>query len=100
MMSKELKKEAKSYAKRKFGEEEQAYLHDIIAQVYYDGADTLCKLIGEQKLKINYAKTIIQDLLDNSDEYARQRAIDFLMEERNEKANQKDFDRNQNQQGL
>ena len=54
MMSKELKKEAKSYAKRKFGEEEQAYLHDIIAQVYYDGADTLCKLIGEQKLKINY----------------------------------------------
>lgn len=41
-------------------------------------SDTLCKLIGEQKLKINYAKTIIQDLLDNSDEYARQRAIDFL----------------------
>ena len=27
-----------------------------------------------------YAKTIIQDLLDNSDEYARQRAIDFLEE--------------------
>ena len=25
-----------------------------------------------------YAKTIIQDLLNNSDEYARQRAIDFL----------------------
>ena len=27
-----------------------------------------------------YAKTIIQDLLSNSDEYARQRAIDFLKE--------------------
>lgn len=27
-----------------------------------------------------YAKVIIQDLLDNSDEYARQRAIDFLKE--------------------
>lgn len=25
-----------------------------------------------------YAKTIIQDLLNNSDEYARQRAIDYL----------------------
>lgn len=30
--------------------------------------------------KLTYAKTIIQDLLDNSDEYARQRAIDFLKE--------------------
>lgn len=28
-----------------------------------------------------YAKTIIQDLLDNSDEYARQRAMDFLEED-------------------
>lgn len=27
-----------------------------------------------------YAKTIIQDLLDNSDEYARQRAMNFLEE--------------------
>ena len=27
-----------------------------------------------------YAKTIIQDLLDNSDEYARERAINFLKE--------------------
>ena len=27
-----------------------------------------------------YAKTIIKDLLDNSDEYARQRAIEFLKE--------------------
>lgn len=30
--------------------------------------------------QLEYAKTIIQDLLDNSDEYARQRAIDFLEE--------------------
>lgn len=30
---------------------------------------------------MNYAKAIIKDLLDNSDEYARQRAIDFLKEE-------------------
>lgn len=28
-----------------------------------------------------YAKIIIQDLLNNSDEYARQRAMDFLKEE-------------------
>jgi len=35
--------------------------------------------------KVNkYAKTIIQDLLDNSDEYARQRAMDFLEEVENE----------------
>ena len=30
--------------------------------------------------QLEYAKTIIQDLLDNSDEYARQRAMDFLEE--------------------
>lgn len=30
--------------------------------------------------KMNYAKAIINDLLDNSDEYARQRAYDFLKE--------------------
>lgn len=29
---------------------------------------------------LDHAKTIIQDLLDNSDEYARQRAVDFLRE--------------------
>ena len=32
--------------------------------------------------QLEYAKTIIQDLLDNSDEYARQRAVDFLKEEK------------------
>lgn len=35
------------------------------------------KAIKEQ---IEYAKAIIKDLLDNSDEYARQRAMDFLEE--------------------
>lgn len=33
-----------------------------------------------QNKELDYAKTIIQDLLSNSDEYARQRAIDFLKE--------------------
>lgn len=31
--------------------------------------------------KLNNTKAIIKDLLDNSDEYTRQRAIDFLKEE-------------------
>lgn len=31
--------------------------------------------------QLTYAKTSIQDLLDNTDEYARQRAEDFLKEE-------------------
>lgn len=35
------------------------------------------KRVEEQ---LEYAKTIIQDLLSNSDEYARQRAMDFLKE--------------------
>lgn len=52
MMNKELKAEAKSYAKRKFSEEEQAYLHDIIAQAYYDGAEPREKRIAELELKI------------------------------------------------
>lgn len=30
--------------------------------------------------KLNYPKAIIKDLLDNSDEYAKQRAADFLKE--------------------
>ena len=36
--------------------------------------------LDECATELEYAKTIIQDLLDNSDEYARQRAIDFLKE--------------------
>jgi len=37
------------------------------------------KSVEEQ---LEYAKTIIQDLLDNSGEYARQRAMDFLEEKK------------------
>ena len=44
------------------------------AQGFVNGAE-----FGYNKAK-DYAKTIIQDLLSNSDEYARQRAIDFLKE--------------------
>lgn len=36
---------------------------------------------GKYKAELDKAKTIIQDLLNNSDEYARQRAMDFLKEE-------------------
>ena len=36
--------------------------------------------VKSAKEELEYAKTIIQDLLDNSDEYARQRAYDFLEE--------------------
>ena len=37
-----------------------------------------------KNMSFNYALTIIQDLLDNSDEYARQRAVDFLKEVKND----------------
>ena len=36
--------------------------------------------LDECSEKLDYAMTIIKDLLDNSDEYARQRAMDFLKE--------------------
>lgn len=34
----------------------------------------------KKNTNMEYAKVIVQDLLDNSDEYARQRAIDWLEE--------------------
>lgn len=43
--------------------------------------DFQVKEVIKLEKEIEYAKTIIQDLLDNSDEYARQRAMDFLEEE-------------------
>jgi hypothetical protein len=61
MFEKEAKLRAKDYTENK--ERQIAYECGFL-----DGAD---------KAK-EYAKTIIQDLLNNSDEYARQRAIDFL----------------------
>jgi hypothetical protein len=46
-----------------------------------DWVKDLEREVTELKEKLNYAKAIIKDLLDNSDEYARQRAMDFLQEE-------------------
>ena len=44
---------------------------DLTTIAYMQGA-------SKYKTKLDEAKTIIQDLLSNSDEYARQRAMDFL----------------------
>lgn len=60
----------------------------------YTDADLVCAGIGtalivsrkldqenkQLKEQLAYAKSIIQSLLDNADEYARQRALDFLKE--------------------
>lgn len=40
----------------------------------------LIEFDGIKYQSFKYALTVIQDLLDNSDEYARQRAMDFLKE--------------------
>ena len=45
-----------------------------------DEEEKLLQRVYDKDEKLSYAKTIIKDLLDNSDEYARQRAIDFLEE--------------------
>jgi len=60
----------------------------FVMRKFYDGGDPYYVGVPENRLKSliegkvsitkEYAKTIIQDLLDNSDECARQRAIDFL----------------------
>lgn len=50
---------------------------DLPAIVYMQGAENQKKKADKQ---LTYAKTIIQDLLDNTDESARQRAEDFLKE--------------------
>ena len=47
----------------------------VVGSAYADIAE---KQISELKDEMNYVKSIIKGLLDNSDEYARQRAIDFL----------------------
>jgi flagellar motor component MotA len=65
MTKEELKKEAKTYAKRKFSEEEQAYLHDIITQTYYDGAEPREKRIAELEQQIEKMKKygkLLQDI--------------------------------------
>ena len=50
-----------------------------------DNSETLKNALLKIRLleeQLEYAKTIIQDLLDNSDEYARERAMDFLEEKK------------------
>ena len=61
MIKEELKKEAKSYAKKKFDEEEQAYLHDIIAQTYLAGAEPREKRIKELEQKLEQTEKDIAD---------------------------------------
>ena len=53
-------KQAKEYAKRKFDEEEQTYLHDIIAQTYQRAAE-----FGYNKGR-NEAREIIRQLIANA----------------------------------
>lgn len=58
-------------------------LGDVQMQKAGEKSDLVWKLktANEQKAdQLTYAKTIIQDLLDNTDEYARQKAEDFLKE--------------------
>jgi tRNA uridine 5-carbamoylmethylation protein Kti12 len=45
-----------------------------------DRIQQLVEFNAIKNISFNYALTIIQDLLSNSDEYARQRAVDFLKE--------------------
>ena len=65
---KELQKE--NARLKKESEENQ----DLATVAYMQGA-------SKNKAKLDEAKTIIQDLLSNSDEYARQRVMDWLKEE-------------------
>lgn len=53
MTKDEIKREAKSYAQRKFDNKEQEYLHCIIAQTYYDGAEPREKRIAELEAQIS-----------------------------------------------
>lgn len=49
-----------------------------------DRIQQLVEFNAIKNISFNYALTLIQDLLDNSDEYARQRAVDFLKEVKND----------------
>ena len=51
------------------------------AMDFGENLDECSKELEEANKANEYAKIIIKDLLDNSDEYARQRAIDYLEEE-------------------
>lgn len=54
---------------------------DLATIAYMQGAGKCGTKLDSKISKLQEAKTIIQDLLSNSDEYARQRAMDWLKEE-------------------
>lgn len=62
MTKEELKNEAKAYAKRKFDEEEQAYLHDIIVQAYLASAEPREKRIEELEAQIAHPLLLLKDV--------------------------------------
>lgn len=71
----EFKKEAKEYANKRAKKlciNECNLAYATMERAYQKGAE-----FGYNKAK-EEAKIIIKDLLNNSDEYARQRAMDFL----------------------
>lgn len=57
-----------------------------------DRIQSLIEFDAIQNNSFNYALTLIQDLLSNSDEYARQRALDFLKGEKIEDEPKKKFE--------
>ena len=59
-MTEELKNDAKIYANKKFNEE-QAYLHDIIAQTYLDSAEPREKRIEELEQKLEQTEKDLAD---------------------------------------
>ena len=65
-------KEAEYYAKEKYSPNTDPFIIAVADDAFKDGAE-----FGYNKAN-EYAITIIQDLLDNSDEYARQRAYEYL----------------------
>ena len=84
-------KEAEDFAdsKKSFWRQGKTCIESVI-QAYQKGAEfgfqkgikarINTTTISDCPIKDEEAKNIIQELLDNSDEYARQRAIDFLKE--------------------
>lgn len=65
--------------KQAFVELSQAFIEGADF-MYYSNNEELKKELTEKDKQIDYAKSIIKSLLDNSDEYAEQRAREFLKE--------------------
>ena len=93
-MTEELKQKAEEWVKNHIGLQVKKYnphIEQIAMISYIAGAteatkelqekvkDQVCE-VGTKEEVIDYAKSIIKSLLDNSDEYAEQRAIEFLKE--------------------